>query len=99
MERSARRARPKPIDHSFDALVARTLREMQGPVLGYSKRVALLKEAARRGIGRFEANLIIALAQHHQRRPIPSAIADRKPNVTGLLTFLIVQSLILWGVW
>jgi hypothetical protein len=45
----------------FGAMVERHL---DGPVLCYSERQSLLRAAARLGIGRFEANLIIALVQH-----------------------------------
>jgi hypothetical protein len=50
----------------FAQLVAQ---ELEGPVLRYSKRQELLREAERRGIGRFEANLIIAAVQHQSDRP------------------------------
>lgn len=43
--------------------------ELDGPVLRYSKRQRLIREAERRGIGRFEANLIIAAVQHQTDRP------------------------------
>jgi hypothetical protein len=49
---------------SFGRLVAQ---QLEGPVLRYSRRQALLREAERRGIGRFEANLIIAAVQHQTR--------------------------------
>jgi len=48
---------------------------MDGTVLRYSARLALLQQGAAMGIGRFEANLIIAAVQHRaaatQRRPRP----------------------------
>lgn len=47
--------------------------ELDGPVLRYSKRQQLLREADRRGIGRFEANLIIAAVQHQTDRPARAA--------------------------
>jgi hypothetical protein len=37
---------------------------MEGPVLRYSARQRLLKQARRMGIERFEANLLIAAVQH-----------------------------------
>lgn len=43
---------------------------LEDGLLRYSRRVALLKEAERLGIKRFEANLIIAFAQH-RHRPTP----------------------------
>jgi hypothetical protein len=51
----------------FAQLVAQ---QLQGPVLRYSHRIALVQEAQKRGIARFEANLIIAAVQHQtNRRP------------------------------
>jgi hypothetical protein len=38
--------------------------ELDGPVLRYSARTALIRHAMRSGIGRFEANLVIAAVQH-----------------------------------
>ena len=35
-----------------------------GPLMPYSTRQALLRKAGRMGIGRFQANLIIAMVQH-----------------------------------
>src|SRR6266550_2352042 len=45
---------------SFGELAARKIQEGGGPVLCYARRMDLLKEASRRGVGRFEANLMIA---------------------------------------
>jgi hypothetical protein len=45
----------------FEQLVAA---ELAGEVLNYSRRLELLADAERLGIGRFEANLLIAEAQH-----------------------------------
>jgi hypothetical protein len=81
-------------------------RQLAGPVLPYSRRVALLREAARRGIGRFEANLIIALVQHRRGEGTGMA-GDRKPAtgrprrlapVVGAVLF--VESLVVaYGWW
>src|SRR4051794_38981135 len=38
--------------------------QLDGPLLRYSARLVLLKEAQRRGLGRFEANLVIASVLH-----------------------------------
>jgi hypothetical protein len=54
----------------------RVAQELDGPVLRYSKRQMLLREADRRGIGRFEANLIIAAVQHQSDRPVASSQND-----------------------
>jgi hypothetical protein len=60
----------------FAELVAHSL---EGPILRYSNRQALLAEAERRGISRFEANLIIAAVQHQSdRAPRPSRPTPEK---------------------
>jgi hypothetical protein len=60
---------------AFAQLVAQ---ELEGPILRYSKRQALIREAERRGIGRFEANLIIAAVQHQAGRAAP--LREAKPD-------------------
>jgi hypothetical protein len=61
--------------------------------------LALLKEAGRRGIGRFEANLIIASVQHRLSGKAPG-FEERKPlRISGTVAFLLVQAVILLGVW
>src|SRR2546423_13838886 len=55
---------PSTPDRSFRDFVERTLSGLREGVLRYSHRLAMLKEAGARGIGRFEANLIIASVQH-----------------------------------
>ena len=45
-------------------LIAATVNRMEGPVLRYPARVALLKQAHRAGLPHFDANLIIASVQH-----------------------------------
>ena len=79
---------------------------MDGPVLRHAQRRALLAIAARLGIARFEANLIIAAVQHERRtepgrRPATSAPAAASgilrvaPAVLGVA----LQALIVWGAW
>src|SRR4051812_8586847 len=71
---------------------------IDGPVLRYSQRLVLLKDAERRGIGRFEANLIIAAVLHRegmgQEYELPP-IASRMGWLAPVLTFVAVQSAIL----
>src|SRR5438552_1724548 len=98
MEQS-RAALPHPIDRSFHELVSRTLEKMRSPVLCYSQRLKLLNHAARLGIGRFEANLIIASAHHRLRSHCPAPPPSPHRNFTPLFIFLTLQSLILWGLW
>jgi hypothetical protein len=52
---------------------------LEDGLLRYSRRVALLKEAERLGIKRFEANLIIAVAQHRHRPAQPVAFRTLRP--------------------
>lgn len=70
--------------------------ELDGPVLRYSKRQALLREAERRGIGRFEANLIIAAVQHQSDRPaaLPESSVIRSQCWTAAAAACAVQGLI-----
>jgi hypothetical protein len=74
---------------------------LDGPVLRYSQRLALIKEAERRGVGRFEANLIIAkvlyeggFAQEYELPPKPT-----RGWVGPVVAFAVVQSAIVAGVW
>jgi antibiotic biosynthesis monooxygenase (ABM) superfamily enzyme len=68
-------------------------------VLRYSARLALLKEAERRGLGRFEANLVIAgvlyragMGQEYEMRPHVEWVAP-------VLTFLVLQAALIVGAW
>jgi len=72
---------------------------LDGPVLRYSARQAMLKEAERRGLGRFDANLVIAsvlyragMGQEYEMRP-------RVEWVAPVLVFLLLQGAILGGAW
>src|SRR6266478_6546986 len=51
-------------ERAFAEVAARTIREDAGPILCYAKRADLIKQACRHGVDRFEANLMIAVAQH-----------------------------------
>ena len=73
-----------------------------GPVLPYSDREHLLRRASRMGIGRFEANLIIAAVQHRAAREQPEQVIQatasgaRAPVL--FLTAAVVQAAIVAGV-
>jgi hypothetical protein len=75
---------------------------MDEDVLRYSKRMELLKEANRAGIGRFEANLIIAAVQHRtiaaraEARPIATTTIPPNSSKAWMtaLALLFVQTLI-----
>src|SRR2546430_2781705 len=53
---------------------------MDGPILRYSMRRQLLREADARRIGRFEANLIIAAVQHQADRIVIRPISRRSKS-------------------
>lgn len=78
------------------------LASLDGPVLRYSHRLVLLREADQRGIGRFEANLIIAAVLHRhglaQEYELPPDRAVRT-WILPLLTFATLQAAILYGLW
>ena len=90
---------PTSVDRTFAALITRTLQSQHRSPLRYSQRLDLLKEAGRRGIGRFEANLIIASVQHKLGLSTVLAPTRRPLRLPGLLAFLLVQSIIVWGLW
>jgi hypothetical protein len=80
----------------FEILVREAM--AKGP-MRYSQRLAMFKAAAAMGLGRFEANLILAIEQNRQA---PSNIDQSAHNRGALLTVLLVglfQSLILFGAW
>ena len=69
---------------------------LDGTVLRYATRRALLREAAGVGIGAFEANLIIAAVQHERRAtrtPAP-APGEKTPSrgLPRLAPFLVIVS-------
>jgi len=72
---------------------------MQKGPMRYSQRLAMLKMAGAMGLGRFEANLILAIEQNRQ---FPANLDEPSQNWSALLTFVCVallQSLILVGAW
>lgn len=75
------------------------IRSLDGPVLRYSQRLALLRRAAELGISRFEANLLIAAVQHRHVGTCSPA-APRRSNLPMLMTFAAgVQALIVFLIW
>ena len=89
------------------AFAAEVEAALEGPVLRYSQRRRLLKAAARAGVGRFEANLIIAAVQHRRRaegtgaRVVAAETGGGGRDVglwcAGLVA--VVQATIAWGAW
>jgi hypothetical protein len=95
--------RPRPRTESdelgFAQFVARRVQESGMGILCYGDRADLLIQASRRGVGRFEANLMIALAQHRTRVPSSRVCASHRFDWRPVALFLIVQSTIAWGIW
>ena len=90
---------PAGAARTFAALVRE---RMDGPVLRYSHRTRLLRAAERGGIGRFEANLIIAAVQHEAgaNRPASARRDTGYPRMRGtLVAIAATQSLIAMAVW
>ena len=107
VEREPAEAEPYSPAKAFAEHVARA---MDGQVLRYSQRLALLQLADRQGLGRFEANLVIAAIQHRMRQasgqPVDAESTTVKPSPRrratlplGLLVFATVQALIALGAW
>jgi hypothetical protein len=85
-----------PAARRFEILVREVME--RGP-MRYSQRLAMLKTAAAMGLGRFEANLILAIEQNRQ---FPPTIEQPSRHLRGLATFLCVafiQGLILTTAW
>ena len=98
------RAVPRKDEADVSAEFADTVAQMiDGPVLRYSQRLILIREADRRGIGRFEANLIIAAVLHRpglgQEYELPPTSGGVMGWVAPVLTFVGVQAAIVAGAW
>ena len=78
---------------------------MDGPVLRYSHRAVMIRDAARHGVGRFEANLIIAAVQHQSRTTRSMSATPRDAGAAGaawtpaIAAVATTQSLIAAAVW
>jgi hypothetical protein len=92
-------------DRRASAFAEEVVARMEGPVLRYSQRHALMAVARRTGVGRFEANLIIAAVQHRRvaedgaQRPVPEAPRWKLGALAPLLVVLAVESLVVAGLW
>jgi hypothetical protein len=86
-----------------EAFAAEVVRRMDGPVLRQAQRRELMRVARREGIGRFEANLVIAAVQHRrgQGQPVEaSAHAAGRGGAVGAVALVLgIQGIIAWGVW
>jgi len=104
-DETSRVAPPGRPDYSPASELARAVvASMDGPFLRYSARQRLLSRAARLGISRFEANLIIAAVQHRVRAggdesnfcQATSRISHAMKSA-GLA--LVIQALIIAAIW
>jgi hypothetical protein len=74
--------------------------KLDGPVLRYSQRLELVKVAERCGIGRFEANLVIASVLHREGRGQEYEMAPENAGwLAPLLTAVVLQGVIVAGAW
>ena len=90
--------KPRLIDH-VRAFAQQVCDELDGSTLRYSARVKLLRDARRRGIRRFDANLIIASVQE---RAAGSGVRGQKDTSrrtwrSCAALVIVVQGLILAG--
>ncbi len=86
-------------ERAFAEVAARTIRESGSPVLCYARRADLIKQACRHGVDRFEANLMIAIAQHRMGVVDVTKDQRRKSNWGLVVAVLIVETLIVLGAW
>jgi hypothetical protein len=85
-------------DHVQD-LVAAVVNRMDGPILRYSARQALLKQARRAGLEHFDANLIITAVQHRMGERIIRTPRKHHPWLRTLAIAAIFQIWILAGLY
>jgi len=71
-------------------------RELNGTVLRYSRRRRLIGEGIRRGLSRFEANLVIALVEHRQKQPEKERLLGNY-SMPGWVWFIVIQMMLLCG--
>ena len=102
-------ARPAPAGFApvagtrCDAFAMEVVNLLEGPTLRHSQRRALLATAHRLGIGRFEANLVIAAVQHRHIAEAPAGeVGSATSRVSRLGPFALivaVQSCIVLWAW
>jgi hypothetical protein len=91
-------------DNGVRAFAAAVSSSLEGPILRFSRRQQLIRQAERLGIRRFDANLLIAAVQHRLESEKASKVAEPKRNRSAWrfapIGFAIgVQAVILLGVW
>jgi hypothetical protein len=94
---------PPPAPSRAETFAREVSTRLDGPVLRHSQRRALFAAARRLGIGRFEANLVIAAVQHEARhhRPAPAVPppAATRSRLAPLAFALALQATIAWAAW
>lgn len=80
----------------FSDMVALAL---DGPVLRYSQRQKLLGQAGRMGIGRFQANLLIASVLHEKGIGQEYELPPARKWAGPVVAFVLTQGAVLAGVW
>lgn len=80
-----------------DPFVELIRKSFDGQLLHYSMRLRLFREADRRGIGRFQANLLIAAVQHEQERnrPAPQVIPPKTSGNRWLTAALLAVGILI----
>jgi hypothetical protein len=78
-------------------LIAGVVQSMEGPILRYPARRALLKQAQRAGLEHFDANLIITAVQHRMGERIVRTPRVDRPWIRTLGIALILQAWIVAG--
>lgn len=90
------RATPQPAGEAFSELV---LDHLEGPVLRFHVRQKLLRRADEMGLGRFEANLLVALVEHRHRQMTPISPLPTRRAWPKIAVFLLIQAAIIAAAW
>lgn len=85
--------------HGFAQKVVDILKVRRNGILRYSERVTLLREAGQLGIGRFEANLIIASVQHQVQLAKARNPSTQPRMFSSFIAGVAMQGLIAWGIY
>jgi hypothetical protein len=95
-----------PVPRRAEAFAAEVAASLDGAILRYSQRRALMATARRLGMGDFEANLVIAAVQHERRGDHSAGVAKhnvqrrlRLPDLSPLLVVIAIESLVGLGIW
>jgi hypothetical protein len=110
-DRSRRMSAPEPPIHAKSsesesdvrAFARAVTSAMEGPILRFSRREELIRQAQNLGIRRFDANLLIAAVQHRLRGDLncgtPVIESSRLRFALPICLALAVQAVILAGAW